>query len=162
MCVVPACVHPPRPSACVRVCVRVCVCACVRVHRGAPHQGEVGRVVAEQPGEHGLPADPLLLLEHVAVHEAVQHGGVGVHVDVELQVHPLTEHHAAAAAAATGGGDGEEETERRRRRGGDGEERVREKERDVRRGNVDGYRETPKGRKKHENAERKIIGDVEE
>ena len=57
----------------------------------APHQGEVGRVVTEQPGEHGLPADALLLLKDVAVHEAVEHGGVGVHVDVELQVHPLEE-----------------------------------------------------------------------
>lgn len=55
------------------------------------HKGEVGCVLAQQPGEDSLPLDALLVLEHVAVHEAVEHGGVGVDVDVELQTDPLEE-----------------------------------------------------------------------
>lgn len=56
---------------------------------GGTHKGEVGCVLAQQPGEDGLPLDALLVLEHVAIHEAVEHGGVGVDVDVELQADPL-------------------------------------------------------------------------
>lgn len=65
----------------VHVHVRVCV----------TYEGEVWRVLAQQPGEDSLPLDALLVLEHVAVHETVQHGGVGVDVDVELQTDPLEE-----------------------------------------------------------------------
>lgn len=61
----------------------------VAVCVGGTHKGEVGCVLAQQPGEDSLPLDALLLLEHVAVHEAVEHGGVGVDVDVELQAHRL-------------------------------------------------------------------------
>lgn len=61
----------------------------VAVCVGETHKGEVGCVLAQQPGEDSLPLDALLLLEHVAVHEAVEHGGVGVDVDVELQAHRL-------------------------------------------------------------------------
>lgn len=53
------------------------------------HKGEVGCVLAQQPGEDCLPLDALLVLEHVAVHEAVEHRGVGVDVDVKLQTDPL-------------------------------------------------------------------------
>lgn len=53
------------------------------------YEGEVWRVLAQQPGEDSLPLDALLILEHVAVHETVQHGGVGMDVDVELQTDPL-------------------------------------------------------------------------
>lgn len=63
--------------------MRVAVCV------GETHKGEVGCVLAQQPGEDRLPLDALLLLEHVAVHEAVEHGGVGVDVDVKLQAHRL-------------------------------------------------------------------------
>lgn len=63
----------------------------VRVFVCVTYEGEVWRVLAQQPGEDSLPLDALLVLEHVAVHETVQHGGVGVDVDVELQTDPLKE-----------------------------------------------------------------------
>lgn len=65
------------------MCLRLCVCV--------TYEGEVWRVLAQQPGEDSLPLDALLVFEHVAVHETVQHGGVGVDVDVELQTDPLKE-----------------------------------------------------------------------
>lgn len=73
-----------RLNLCAYVCsVHVHVCVCVT------YKGEVWRVLAQQPGEDSLPLDALLILEHVAVHETVQHGGVGMDVDVELQTDPL-------------------------------------------------------------------------
>lgn len=53
------------------------------------YKGEIWRVLAQQSGEDSLSLDPLLLFEHIAIHEAVQHGGVGMDVNVELQTHFL-------------------------------------------------------------------------
>lgn len=53
------------------------------------HKREVGRVVAQQTGEDGLSLHALLLLKHVAVHEAVHHGGVSMDINIELQTHFL-------------------------------------------------------------------------
>lgn len=73
-----------RLNLCPYVCgVHVYVCVCVT------YEGEVWCVLAQQPGEDSLPLDALLVLEHIAVHETVQHGGVGVDVNVELQTDPL-------------------------------------------------------------------------
>lgn len=47
--------------------------------------------MAQQSGEDSLSLDTLLVLEHIAVHEAIQHGGVGMDINVELQTHPLME-----------------------------------------------------------------------
>lgn len=55
------------------------------------YKGEVWSILAQQSGEHSLSLDTLLVLEHIAVHEAIQHGGVGMDVDVELQTNPLME-----------------------------------------------------------------------
>lgn len=53
------------------------------------HKGEVWCILAQQSGEDRLSLDPLLVLKHVAIHEAVQQGGVGMDIDVELQTNPL-------------------------------------------------------------------------
>lgn len=58
---------------------------------GVAYKGEVGCVVAQQSREDGLSLDALLILKHVAVHETIQHGGVGMDVDVELQANTLME-----------------------------------------------------------------------
>lgn len=63
------------------VCVSVC----------ATYKGEVWCVLAQQPGEDSLSLDSLLVLEHIAVHEAIQHGGVGMNINVELQTNSLME-----------------------------------------------------------------------
>lgn len=55
------------------------------------YQGEVGCILAEQPGEDSLSLDALLVLKHVAVHETVQHGGVGMDINVEVQTDSLME-----------------------------------------------------------------------
>lgn len=47
--------------------------------------------MAQQSREDGLSLDALLILKHVAVHETIQHGGVGMDVDVELQANTLME-----------------------------------------------------------------------
>lgn len=47
--------------------------------------------MAQQSGEDSLSLDTLLVLKHIAIHKAVQHGGVGMHINVELQANPLTE-----------------------------------------------------------------------
>lgn len=47
--------------------------------------------MAEQPGEDSLSLDALLILKHVSVHETVQHGGVGMDINVELQTDSLME-----------------------------------------------------------------------
>ena len=47
--------------------------------------------MAQQSGEDGLSLDALLVLEHIAVHEAIQHGGVGMDNNVELQTNSLME-----------------------------------------------------------------------
>lgn len=62
--------------------VYVCVCS-------ATYEREVRRILAQQPWEDSLSLDTLLILKHVAVHEAIQHGGVGMNINVELQTHPL-------------------------------------------------------------------------
>lgn len=53
------------------------------------HKREVWRIVAQESGEDGLPLHTLLLLKHVAIHEAIHHGGVSMDVNVELQTHFL-------------------------------------------------------------------------
>lgn len=62
-------------------------CVCAR----ATYKGEVCSILAEQPGEDSLPLDALLILKHVSVHETVQHGGVGMDINVELQTDSLME-----------------------------------------------------------------------
>lgn len=47
--------------------------------------------MAQQSGEDSLSLDALLVLEHIAVHEAIQHGGVGMNINVELQTNSLME-----------------------------------------------------------------------
>ncbi|TNN75356.1 hypothetical protein EYF80_014403 [Liparis tanakae] len=42
-------------------------------------------------GKNRLSLDALLVLKHIAVHEAIQHGGVGVDINVELQTNSLME-----------------------------------------------------------------------
>lgn len=69
------------PLWCVCVCLFVCV----------TYKGEVWCILAQQSGEDSLSLDTLLVLEHIAVHEAIQHGGVGMNINVELQTHPLIE-----------------------------------------------------------------------
>lgn len=54
------------------------------------YKGEVWGILAEQPGEDSLSLDTLLILEHIAIHEAIQHGGVGMDINVKLQTHPLS------------------------------------------------------------------------
>ena len=55
------------------------------------YKGEVWCILAQQPGEDSLSLDALLVLEHIAVHEAIQHGGVGMDINVELQTDSLME-----------------------------------------------------------------------
>lgn len=55
------------------------------------YKGEVSCILAEQPGEDSLSLDALLVLKHVAVHETVQHGGMGMDINVELQADSLME-----------------------------------------------------------------------
>lgn len=55
------------------------------------YKGEVWCIFAQQSGEDSLSLDTLLVLEHIAIHEAIQHGGVGMDINVELQTHPLME-----------------------------------------------------------------------
>jgi len=55
------------------------------------YEGEVRCILAQQSGEDSLSLDTLLVLKHIAVHEAIQHGGVGMNINVELQTHPLME-----------------------------------------------------------------------
>jgi len=47
--------------------------------------------LAQQSGKNSLSLDALLVLKHIAVHEAIQHGGVGVDINVELQTNSLME-----------------------------------------------------------------------
>lgn len=74
---------PPPPSL---PCL-VCLCANVYV----TYEREVWCILAQQSGEDSLSLDTLLILEPIAVHEAIQHGGVGMDINVELQTHPLME-----------------------------------------------------------------------
>ncbi len=55
------------------------------------YKGEVWRILAQQSGEDSLSLDALLVLEHIAIHEAIQHGGVGMNINVELQTNSLME-----------------------------------------------------------------------
>lgn len=55
------------------------------------YKGEVWCILAQQSGEDSLSLNTLLILEHIAIHEAIQHGGVGMNINVELQTHPLME-----------------------------------------------------------------------
>ncbi|KAA8589659.1 hypothetical protein FQN60_013024 [Etheostoma spectabile] len=45
----------------------------------------------EKSREDSLSLDALLVLEHIAVHEAIQHGGMGMDINVELQTNSLME-----------------------------------------------------------------------
>lgn len=47
--------------------------------------------MAKQPGEDSLSLDALFVLKHIAVHKAIQHGGVGMNINVELQTDSLME-----------------------------------------------------------------------
>lgn len=47
--------------------------------------------MAQQSGEDSLSLDALLVLKHVAIHKAVQHSGVGMNINVELQTDSLME-----------------------------------------------------------------------
>lgn len=68
-----------RPLSC--ICVHVCLCV--------TYKREVWCVLAQQSGEDSLSLDALLVFEHIAVHETVQHGGVGMNINVELQTNSL-------------------------------------------------------------------------
>lgn len=57
------------------------------------HKREVGSVVAQEAGEDSLSLHALLLLKHVAIHEAIHHGGVSMYINVELQTHFLQHTH---------------------------------------------------------------------
>lgn len=63
----------------------VCVFFCVT------YKGEVWCILAQQSGEDSLSLDALLVLEYIAVHKAIQHGGVGMDINVELQTNSLME-----------------------------------------------------------------------
>ncbi len=65
----------------------MCLCVSVRV----TYKGEVWRILAQQSGKDSLSLDTLLVLEHIAVHEAIQHGGMGMNINVELQTNSLME-----------------------------------------------------------------------
>lgn len=80
------------------LCVSVCV----------TYKGEVWCILAQQPGEDSLSLDALLVLEHIAVHKAIQHGGVGMNINVELQTNSLMEEKRE-------GGGGREQREQRNR-----------------------------------------------
>lgn len=69
--------------------------------------------MAEQPGEDSLSLDALLILKHVAVHETVQHGGVGMNINVELQTDSLMEEKRRKNRKRTErDGDGERHTQK--------------------------------------------------
>lgn len=72
------------------------------------YKGEVGCILAEQPGEDSLSLDALLVLKHVAVHETVQHGGMGMDINVELQADSLMEEKGGGGKKRTGRGGGRE------------------------------------------------------
>lgn len=55
------------------------------------YKGEVWCILAQESGEDSLSLDALLILEHVAVHETIQHGGVGMNINVKLQANCLME-----------------------------------------------------------------------
>lgn len=55
------------------------------------YKGEVWRILAQQSGEDSLSLDTLLVLKHIAIHEAIQHSGVGMDINVELQTNSLME-----------------------------------------------------------------------
>lgn len=75
------------------------------------YKGEVGCILAEQPGEDSLSLDALLVLKHVAVHETVQHGGMGMNINVELQADSLMAEKGGGTKRA--GRDGGRERHRR-------------------------------------------------
>lgn len=79
------------------------------------YQGEVGCILAEQPGEDSLSLDALLVLKHVAVHETVQHGGVGMDINVELQTDSLMEEKRGWGGTQEENRDGRRERETHRR-----------------------------------------------
>lgn len=88
------------------------MCVCVR----ATYKGEVGCILAEQPGEDSLSLDALLILKHVAVHETVQHGGVGMNINVELQTDSLMEEKRRKNRKRTErDGDGERHTQKKKK-----------------------------------------------
>lgn len=64
---------------------------CLRVSVCITYKGEVWRVLAQQSGEDSLSLDALLVLKHVAIHKAIQHSGVGMNINVELQTDSLME-----------------------------------------------------------------------
>lgn len=62
-------------------------CLCMSV--GVTYKREVWSVLAQQSGEDSLSLDTLFVLKHISIHEAVQHGRVGMDINVELQTNPL-------------------------------------------------------------------------
>lgn len=51
--------------------------------------GEVFSILTEQLGKNSLPLKSFLIFKDVPIHEAIHHGGVGMDVDIELQVNLL-------------------------------------------------------------------------
>lgn len=65
------------------ICVCACVCLC------GTYKREVWCILAQQSGEDSLSLDALLIFEHIAVHETIQHGGVGMNINIKLQTNSL-------------------------------------------------------------------------
>lgn len=85
--------HPAPELPCAGVkCLFVC----------ATYKGEVWCILAQQSGEDSLSLDALLVLKHIAVHKAIQHSGVGMNINVELQTHPLMEEKGMEGEEITG------------------------------------------------------------
>lgn len=70
--------------------------------------------MAQQSGEDSLSLDALLVFEHVAIHETIQHGGVGMNINVELQTNSLMEEERKnVSEREQRGTDTKKETDRR-------------------------------------------------
>lgn len=70
--------------------------------------------MAQQSGENSLSLDALLVFEHVAIHETIQHGGVGMNINVELQTNSLMEEERKnVSEREQRGTDTKKETDRR-------------------------------------------------
>lgn len=67
------------------------MCSSVFACAYATYKGEVWCILAQQSGEDSLSLDALLVFEHIAIHETIQHGGVGMNINVELQTNSLME-----------------------------------------------------------------------
>lgn len=94
------------------------VCPCVFC---VTYEGEVWCILAQQSGEDSLSLDTLLVLKHIAVHEAIQHGGVCMDINVELQTNSLMEEEREKSS---GGVETETDTQKKIKRQVSGEDGI--------------------------------------